>query len=142
MPTFDLDGYVARSDALDLDATAWDEMPRHPLPPGAVRTLGCMQDEETFHGIALRRFLEAAGHPPPPRVRPRGQEPWVKRIEAAATATVSKAWPDFCAVHMTWGAINELTTRTATVRLLEAWMDRFVDVSPPSIGGSHGDRDR
>ena len=30
----------------------------------------------------------------------------------------------------------------ATVRLLEAWMDRFVEVSPPSNGGSHGDRGR
>ena len=95
MPTFDLDAYVARSGALDLDAIAWDEVPRHPLPPQAARTLRYMQDieshtiiylrsllatraiddpevatflacwlyEETFHGIALRRFLEAAGHP-------------------------------------------------------------------------------
>ncbi|MBM3221669.1 MAG: hypothetical protein FJZ38_23855 [Candidatus Rokubacteria bacterium] len=30
---------------------------------------------------------------------------------------VSKAWPDFCAVHMTWGAINELTTLTGYRRL-------------------------
>jgi hypothetical protein len=30
----------------------------------------------------------------------------------------------------------------ATVRLLEAWMDRFVEVSARSNGGSHGDRDR
>jgi hypothetical protein len=30
---------------------------------------------------------------------------------------VSKAWPDFCAVHMTWGAINELTTLTGYLRL-------------------------
>jgi hypothetical protein len=26
-------------------------------------------------------------------------------------------WPDFCAVHMTWGAINELTTLTGYRRL-------------------------
>ncbi len=149
MPTFDLDAYVARSGALDLDAIAWDEVPRHPLPLQAARTLRYMQDieshtiiylrsllatravddpevatflacwlyEETFHGIALRRFLEAAGHPTPPRAEPRGQEPWGKRLEAAATATVSKAWPDFCAVHMTWGAINELTTLTGYRRL-------------------------
>ena len=48
---------------------------------------------------------------------PRGQEPLGKRIEAAATAMVSKAWPDFCAVHMTWGAINELTTLIGYRRL-------------------------
>jgi hypothetical protein len=29
-----------------------------------------------------------------------------------------------------------------TVRLLEAWMDRFVEVSPRSKGESYGDRDR
>ena len=95
MPTFDLDAYVARSGAVDLSAFAWDDVPRHPLPPEAVRTLRYMQDieshtiiylrsllatraiddpevatflacwvyEETFHGIALARFLEAAGHP-------------------------------------------------------------------------------
>jgi hypothetical protein len=32
---------------------------------------------------------------------------------------VSKAWPDFCAVHMTWGAINELTTYVGYQRLAE-----------------------
>jgi hypothetical protein len=30
---------------------------------------------------------------------------------------VSKAWPSFCAVHMTWGAINELTTLNGYRRL-------------------------
>ena len=148
---FDLDAWVARSGALDLSAIAWQDVPRHPLPSGAVRTLRYMQDieshtivylrallatravddpevatflacwlyEETFHGIALRRFLEAAGHPVGTRARPRGQEPLSQRIEAAATAMVSRAWPDFCAVHMTWGAINELTTLTAYRRLAE-----------------------
>src|SRR5438309_5362503 len=94
MTTFDLDGWVARSGALDLTGIDWTEVPRHPLPAQAVRTLLYMQDieshtivylrsllatraiddpevstflacwlyEETFHGIALARFLEAAGH--------------------------------------------------------------------------------
>jgi hypothetical protein len=67
--------------------------------------------------MALSRFLEAAGHPLPPRAVPRGQEPMVKRLESWATSVVSKAWPDFCAVHMAWGAINELTTLTGYHRL-------------------------
>ena len=149
MPTFDLDAYVARSRAVDLSAFAWDDVPQHPVPLEALRTLQYMQDieshtiiylrsllatraiddpevatflacwlyEETFHGIALRRFLEAAGHPVGTRERPRGQESLSQRIEAAATAMLSRAWPDFCAVHMTWGAINELTTLTGYRRL-------------------------
>jgi len=147
MPAFDLDAYVARSGALDLSAIDWAEVGRHPLPREAVRTLRYMQDieshtiiylrallatraiddpevatflacwlyEETFHGIALARFLDAAGHPVGPRAR--GKEPLSKRLEATATAIVSRAWPDFCAVHMTWGAINELTTLTGYRRL-------------------------
>jgi hypothetical protein len=149
MVEFDLDAYVARSRAVDLSTFAWDDVPRHPVPPEALRTLCYMQDieshtiiylrsllatraiddpevatflacwlyEETFHGIALRRFLEAAGHDVGPRERPRGREPLSQRIEAVATAMLSRAWPDFCAVHMTWGAINELTTLTGYRRL-------------------------
>jgi len=149
MPAFDIDTYVGRSRAVDLAAIDWAEVPRHRLPPEALRSLRFMQDieshtivylrsllatraiddpdvatflacwlyEETFHGLALRRFLEAAGAAVGERPLPRGREPWSKRLEAAATAMVSKAWPDFCAVHMTWGAINELTTLTGYRRL-------------------------
>jgi hypothetical protein len=149
MPAFDLDTYVARSQAVDLSVIAWSDVVRYPVPPEAIRALRYMQDieshtiiylrsllatraiddpavatflacwlyEETFHGIALARFLEATGHPLPPRPRPRGQESLSQRIEASMTAMVSRAWPDFCAVHMTWGAINELTTLTGYRRL-------------------------
>src|SRR5258708_4585071 len=149
MASFDIDTYLARSGAVDLWAVDWAGVPKHPLPPGAIRTLRYMQDieshtivylrsllatraiddpdvatflacwvyEETFHGLALQRFLEAAGVPVGERPLPRGQEPWSKRLEAAVTAMVSKTWPDFCAVHMTWGAINELTTLTGYRRL-------------------------
>jgi len=149
MVAFDLDAWIARSGALDLNAIAWSEVAKHPVSPASVQSLACMQDiemhtiiylrallatravddpevatflacwvhEETFHGIALARFLEAAGHPLPPRATRRGQEPFVKRLEAWATAAVSSAWPDFCAVHMAWGAINELTAVTSYHRL-------------------------
>src|SRR5689334_22652305 len=85
--------------------------------PEVATFLACWLYEETFHGIAVSRFLEAAGAPVGPRATPRGRESLAKRVEAAATAMVSKAWPDFCAVHMTWGAINELTTLTGYRRL-------------------------
>jgi hypothetical protein len=146
---FDLETYVGRSRALDLSAFDWADVPNHPLPPAALRTMRYMQDveghtivylrlllstraiddpeiatflacwlyEETFHSLALGRFLAAAGHPVGPRPRPRGQEPLLKRLETLGTAAVSRMWPDFCAVHMTWGAINELTTLTGYRRL-------------------------
>jgi hypothetical protein len=85
--------------------------------PDVATFLACWVHEETFHGLALSRFLEAAGHPLPPRARPHGQEPLSKQLEALATAAVSGVWPDFCAVHMTWGAINELTALTGYHRL-------------------------
>jgi len=149
MPAFDLDAWVARSGAIDLDSIPWGDVPKYPVSPAAVRTLTFMQDieihtiiylrellatraiddpdvvtflacwvhEEIFHGLALNRFLEAAGYPVPPRPRPHGQEPMLKRLQAAGIGAVSKLWPDFCAVHMTWGAINELTTLTGYRRL-------------------------
>src|SRR5689334_2476104 len=60
--------------------------------PEVATFLACWLYEETFHGLAIARFLEAAGAPLPPRATPRGQESMAKRIEAAATAMVSKAW--------------------------------------------------
>src|SRR2546426_11387481 len=149
MTTFDLDGWVVRSGALALTGIDWTEVPRHPLPEPAIRTLLYMQDieshtivylrslfffndtatteiytflacwlyEETFHGIALARFLEAAGHAVPPRPKPHGHESFAQWLEARVTALLSRAWGNFCAVHMTWGAINELTTLTGYLRL-------------------------
>jgi rubrerythrin len=143
------EAYASRSRALDLSDIPWDEVPRHPLPPDAVRTLRYMQDieghtivylrellatraiddpevatflacwfyEETAHARGLARFLEAAGHAPIRRQR--SVETWRKRLEAVGIALVAKAWPEFVAVHMTWGAINELTTLTGYNRVAE-----------------------
>src|SRR5260370_15052968 len=76
--------------------------------PEVATFLACWLYEETFHGIALRRFLEAAGHPVGPREQPRGQEPLSQRIEATATAMVSRSWPVFCAVPQTCSAIIQI----------------------------------
>jgi hypothetical protein len=85
--------------------------------PEVATFLACWLYEETHHGLAIARFLDAAGHPLGPRPRPRGRESFPQWLEARATALLSRAWSDFCAVHMTWGAINELTTLTAYRRL-------------------------
>jgi len=149
MDVLDLEAYVQRSRALDLDGVRWEEISRHPLDAATVRALRYMQDieshtivyerelartraldepevatflacwlyEETFHGRAIRRFLEVAGHPTPERGRAR--EPLAQRLESAAMAFVARAWPDFVAVHMTWGAINEMTALVGYQRLAE-----------------------
>ena len=149
MDVLDLDAYVGRSRAVRLDDLAWDDVPRHPIDAATVRTLRYMQNieshtivyerelaktraidepevstflacwlyEETFHGHAIRRFLDAAGHPTPDRGR--GRASLAQRIESALMAMVAGAWPDFVAVHMTWGAINEITALTAYQRLGE-----------------------
>jgi fatty acid desaturase len=85
--------------------------------PDVARFLACWVYEESFHGLALERFLAAAGHPVGPRPKPHGHEGPVQWAEARATAVLSRVWPDFCAVHMTWGAINELTTLVGYRRL-------------------------
>ncbi len=144
-----IDTWVGRGRPLDLADVDWDAVPRTPLPAPAIRVLRYMQDieshtiiylrsllstpaiddpdvatflacwfaEETFHGRALARFLEAAGHAP--LVRARSEAPFAARLEEAAIRRVARAWPDFVAVHMTWGAINELTTLTGYQRLAE-----------------------
>ncbi|PYO46065.1 MAG: hypothetical protein DMD84_27205, partial [Candidatus Rokuibacteriota bacterium] len=73
--------------------------------PEVATFLACWLYEETFHGLALARFLQAAGQPVGERERPRGSESFPQWLEARLTAVLSRAWPDFCAVHMIWGAI-------------------------------------
>ncbi|MEO8601493.1 MAG: ferritin-like domain-containing protein [bacterium] len=137
----------SRSDVPDPRGVDRDAFARQPLPAGAARSLAYMADieghtivylrellatrvvddpkiaaflacwfyEESAHGGALAAVLEASGHPFQPSTRQaRG---WRARAEALAIATISAAWPDFVAVHMTWGAINELTALTAYRRL-------------------------
>jgi Fatty acid desaturase len=84
--------------------------------PEVATFLSCWIYEETFHGRALDRFLDAAGHRvsrPTPRSKA-GIRPW---LEERATALLSRAWKNFVAVHMTWGAVNELSTLIGYRRL-------------------------
>src|SRR5262245_21975655 len=135
-----LEAYQERSRALDLDGLDWSAVRDHPLPVEAARTLHYMQDiethtliymrellatraidepgvgdflacwvyEETAHGRALRRFLEATGEVV--ELRQRSRISFAERFEETMIGLVSRCWPSFVGVHMTWGAINELTT--------------------------------
>lgn len=136
----DIEQYIGRSRALDLTDIDWDSVRKHPLSAEARRTLHYMQDiesytimylhellatrvvddpevttflacwlyEETFHGRALAQFLTAAGETIAPT--PRSRVTIAQRLEHITTRAIARAWPEFVAVHMTWGAINELTT--------------------------------
>src|SRR5262249_31311534 len=149
MDQAEINPWTQRSRALDLDGLAWDAIARVPLAPETVRVLRYMQDieshtvvyvrellatrviddpevatflacwfyEETFHGRALARFLAAAGHAP--IVRERSRRNLIGRLEEQAMGVLARAWPDFAAVHMVWGAINELTTLAGYHRLAE-----------------------
>src|SRR5258708_40188349 len=77
--------------------------------PEVATFLACWLYEETFHGLALARFLQAAGQPVGERERPRGSESFPQWLEARLPAVLSRAWPDFCAVHTIWGAVNALS---------------------------------
>ena len=141
--------YVSRSEVVAGDVVDAAAFVRRPLPDWALHTLAYMSDieqhtiaylrellstravddpeiaqflacwfyEESAHGRALAAVLEAHRHTAStsPR-RPTGVR---ARLEAMVIATLSATWPSFSAVHMTWGAINELSTLTA-YRQLEA----------------------
>jgi hypothetical protein len=149
MRALDLDRYASRSRAPDLSGVRWEEVTRYPMAEEAIRALRYMQDieshtivylktllstraiddpevatflacwiyEETFHGCALERFLAAAGHEVVQRQRSRAT--LAQRLKEIAPSLVSRVWKGFVAVHMVWGAINELTTLTGYRRLAE-----------------------
>lgn len=67
--------------------------------------------EECYHGRALAKFLQKAGHEPSKKsveefARPR--RPW-EILQDLGSRFLSFISDDFVAVHMTWGALNELT---------------------------------
>jgi len=81
--------------------------------------LACWLYEESYHGRAIERLLRACGQEiAPHRVEEvRRALGWTDRCYSIATALLSSVSRDFTAVHMTWGAIQELSTLTAYGRL-------------------------
>jgi rubrerythrin len=141
------DTLLDRTAGLDVSGVPWDALRAERLPELAVRTLHYMQDveshtvvyartllgtrvvdepeiatflatwlyEESRHGLALERLLVENGTPPPrrSRARPRPGE----RLRQGGAWLVARLWADFPAIHMLWGAINELTTLVGYQRL-------------------------
>jgi rubrerythrin len=111
---------LATRAAFDADVTAF---------------LSCWAYEEVWHGEAFSRFLGEAGYTLGPDhavvasddaypSRPERQA-WIRRavgrkgyLSHVGTLIGSAAFKDFVAIHMTWGAANELTTLSAYHRLI------------------------
>ena len=103
--------------------------------PYITAFLACWVYEELWHGEAFSDFLRAYGVEEPfePRL-PDGSTPMPTRpnrisrfreqmgvghkISMIPTMLASLAMQDFIALHMTWGAINELTTLTGYYQLI------------------------
>jgi rubrerythrin len=103
--------------------------------PEITAFLSCWAYEELWHGEAFSRFLGEAGYRmAPDREAPQwdaaypsraARNSWIRRaiggkgsVSHVATLVASRVVPDFVAVHMTWGAMNELSTLTGYHRLM------------------------
>jgi rubrerythrin len=87
--------------------------------PGVTAFLTAWNYEEHFHGEALARVLQIHDEP-----AGRHRVAGVRRERAGrdsarplAFQLASGVLPDITAIHMTWGAINELTTQAGYARL-------------------------
>jgi rubrerythrin len=104
--------------------------------PDVTAFLCCWNFEELWHGEAFSRLLGEAGIDVAPDAEPvshdsrypsrRMRNQWIRR-RLAAQGVLSHlgtligsaiAEEDFVAIHMTWGAMNELTTLTAYHRMI------------------------
>src|SRR5262249_51965106 len=98
--------------------------------PHVTAFLSCWVYEELWHGEAFSSFLRAAGvadDEPAPAVLPsrpsrtaaiREQVGIGHKLGWLVTMAGSALTRDFVAVHMTWGAVNELTTLTSYQQLI------------------------
>jgi hypothetical protein len=108
---------------------------RAQFDPDVTAFLSCWVYEELWHGEAFSRFLGGAGfaiapsyedvaaHAPYPTRFDRNQ--WIRRrlgtkgyLSHIGTLIGSAMFRDFVAIHMTWGAANELSTLTSYHRLI------------------------
>jgi rubrerythrin len=108
---------------------------RAAFDPDVSAFLSCWVYEELWHGEAFSRFLGEAGYRlAPDREVVAADDPypsrpernrWIRRAVAgqgylshAASLLGSAMSRDFVAIHMTWGAANELTTLSGYHRLI------------------------
>lgn len=100
----------------------YDELRKTPTgnDPVIKRFMERWAVEETLHSDLLHRFLCEAGYPAHERwyEEAKAKIPKVNTFKAAAIGAVTQLFgKHFSAVHMTWGAINELSTLSGYQRL-------------------------
>jgi hypothetical protein len=123
------------------------------LDPDVSAFLSCWAYEEVWHGEAFSRFLGESGYKlgpdhevvhaddayPTRQVRTElirraiGRKGYVSHV---TTLVGSALFKDFVAIHMTWGAANELTTLSAYHRLIR--QDGTSPVGPDAAGDHQG----
>ena len=108
---------------------------RAAFDPDVSAFLSCWVYEELWHGEAFSRFLGEAGYRLPPDLGTvagdsaypsrSDRNRWIRRAIAGkgyaahvGTLVGSALSREFVAIHMTWGAANELTTLSAYHRLI------------------------
>jgi len=108
---------------------------RASFDPEVTAFLSCWVYEELWHGEAFSRFLGEAGYRVPPTYEHvAGVDPfptrfdrnqWIRQkfgtkgyVSHMGTLLGSALFRDFVAIHMTWGAVNELSTLTAYHRII------------------------
>lgn len=91
--------------------------------PAVTSFLSCWAFEEMWHGEAIGQVLEAHGEQAgAPRIAAFRQKRRRKEAFSAFSTIASAAFAGraFIALHMTWGAVNEWTTRAGYSRLADA----------------------
>lgn len=87
--------------------------------PEITAFMSCWVYEEFNHGRALDRFLAACGRPPAKDhfSKVTASAHWVEDLEAFLTTSLPRLTPHFAAVHMAWGAIDEMMAASAYTQL-------------------------
>jgi hypothetical protein len=110
---------------------------RASFDPEVTAFLSCWVYEELWHGEAFSRFLGEAGYRVPPTYENVGgddpfpsrfdRNQWIRRkigtkgyVSHMGTLLGSALFRDFVAIHMTWGAVNELGTLTGYRRIIDS----------------------
>jgi hypothetical protein len=78
--------------------------------------------EEEYHGRAFRRFVEATGEPVDPAYRTNlfRNRTVGEKVDEVGQIVIAKLFPEaWPAVHMIWGAVQELTTYSAYQSLVD-----------------------